>query len=265
MSGAVGSYVVLNSDGWIVTAGHLIKHLSDMGAEILGVSKFQSDLEAIKADTSIDERERKKRINKLQKPSKQQTERGGQIWAGQHGTVLVDAKAYFPVDLGIGRLQPFNPAMVTSYPVFKDPTKGFDTGRSLCRMGFPLHHVVPKWDATQQMFDLPQDTFPVPVFPIEGIFTRTIAFAQNPTEPASPFPQRWVETSSPGLKGQSGGPIVDEDGTIWAIQCQTLSYDLGFKTSTNTPQYLNVGVGVHPETLFAVFDAEGIKYNVSPK
>jgi hypothetical protein len=43
-----------------------------------------------------------------------------------------------------------------------------------------------------------------------------------------PFPLKWIETSSPGLKGQSGGPLLDERGTIWGVQSNTFSYNLGF-------------------------------------
>jgi len=167
-----------------------------------------------------------------------------------------------PVDVAVGRLDPFDPAWVSSYPVFKDPTKDFDSGAMLCRTGFPFHNVAPIWDKANNRFDLPPGTFPAPLFPIEGIFTRTVTL--NPPLNIDPFsfPFKWLETSSPGLKGQSGGPIFDDKGTIWGIQCQTMSYDLGFKTTT--PQYLNVGVGVHAETLFAIFTAHGIKFQVSP-
>jgi hypothetical protein len=236
-----------------------------MGAmlqDVKFISDYSQELAAIKADAAIDEKERKKRINKLKKPSNGQTEKLAQVWSGfPKQPVLSPGVAYMPVDLAIGRLQPFDPTWVSSYPVFKDPTKDFDSGAMLCRTGFPFHAVKPVWDKAGGKFDLPPGTFPAPLFPIEGIFTRHITLAQQPGKEEFPFIFKWLETSSPGLKGQSGGPIFDDKGTIWAIQCQTMSYDLGFQTST--PQFLNVGVGVHPETLFAAFDAHGIKYQVS--
>jgi hypothetical protein len=60
----------------------------------------------------------------------------------------------------------------------------------------------------------------------------------------------FLETSSPGLGGQSGGPIFDEHGTIWAIQSRTIHLELGFSPSVTTNgrttvehQFLNLGLG----------------------
>jgi hypothetical protein len=99
-------------------------------------------------------------------------------------------------------------------------------GVSLARLGYPFQPVNPTWDDTQNRFKLPLTTLP-PVFLNEGVLSRMIDL-QFPNEPPSPFPLRWIETSSPGLKGQSGGPIFDVEGTVWGIQSNTLPYPLGF-------------------------------------
>ncbi len=235
-SGNLGAFVVINDEGWVVTAGHVVQQLSAMLDDVKFVRDYFRQLSAIKVDASIDERERKKRINKLPKPSNGQTDQFAQVWSAFPGRPnLTSGIAYMPVDVAVGRLIPFDPTWVSTYPVFKDPTKDFEPGAMLCRTGFPFHNVVPIWDNANNRFDLPPATFPAPLFPIEGIFTRTVTL--NPAR------------------------IFDDKGTIWGIQCQTVSYDLGFKTTT--PQYLNVGVGVHPETLFAIFTAHGIKFQVS--
>jgi hypothetical protein len=39
--------------------------------------------------------------------------------------------------IGAARLEPFDPSWITQYPVFKDPSKDFEPGTNLCRMGFP--------------------------------------------------------------------------------------------------------------------------------
>ena len=83
---------------------------------------------------------------------------------------------------------------------------------------------------------------------------------------------RFIETSSPGLKGQSGGPIMDTDGVIWGIQSQTASYELGFppKMTLQTGkeieiyQFMNVGMGVHPLSIHEFLTHEGIKYELEP-
>jgi hypothetical protein len=105
-------------------------------------------------------------------------------------------------DIGLGRLEPFNPSIVGNYPKLKRDTADLDDigpGTSLCRLGFLFVQLAPTWDGTQ--FVLP----PIPFtrFPIEGMFTRNLNIELvdpdgNPT--ALPFPVKYVETSSPGLK-----------------------------------------------------------------
>jgi hypothetical protein len=106
---------------------------------------------------------------------------------------------------------------------------------------------------------------------MDGIFTRVAEIVvldkDKPVPP--PFPLRWIETSSPGLRGQSGGPIIDPQGSIWGIQSNTASYPLGFdppvpgRPGVTHHQFLNVGRGVHPDTIFGFLNQLGIKYDVS--
>jgi hypothetical protein len=116
-------------------------------------------------------------------------------------------------------------------------------------------------------FSVPPDQAQIAFFPIEGIYTRTINI--DPPNPAPGFPLMFVETSSPGLRGQSGGPTFDTDGAIWAIQSQTGHLPLGFSPeikeggkAQKEHQFLNVGMGVHVETVLGFFNQLGIKHNV---
>jgi hypothetical protein len=92
---------------------------------------------------------------------------------------------------------------------------------------------------------------------------------QFPGQPASPFPLLWIETSNPGLKGQSGGPIFDTDGTVWGIQSNTFPYPTGFDPEDPNAkgkklhQFLNAGRGVHPVTLVEFMNAQGIKHSLT--
>lgn len=70
-----------------------------------------------------------------------------------------------------------------------------------------------------------QSIFPIPMFPIDGIMTRNIISGKSQD---GIFEFKWLETSSPGLRGQSGGPTFDKDGNIWALQSQTRHLPLGF-------------------------------------
>ena len=84
-------------------------------------------------------------------------------------------------------------------------------------------------------------------------------------------PGRYVETSSPGLEGQSGGPLFDADGAVWAIQSHTRHLALGFRPrAPGEPkgpvahQFLNVGVGVHAEAILALLDEAGVAHERVP-
>jgi len=59
----------------------------------------------------------------------------------------------------------------------------------------------------------------IPIFPIDGIVTRNVA---EGTEIMG------IELSTPGLRGQSGGPLFDEDGIIYGMQQSTKHLHLGF-------------------------------------
>ena len=76
------------------------------------------------------------------------------------------------------------------------------------------------WDVTQNTFTFLPGALPVPFFPIEGILTRQL----DGGTASGGYPLRFIETSSPGLRGQSGGANTDVDGTVWAMQSRTQSY-----------------------------------------
>jgi hypothetical protein len=264
-SGSIGTFVVVNKEGWIVTAGHIVEQLEKLLKEENEYKEWERARAAIDGDASLSAKEKNRQLTKLQRPPKQKTSRAVGVWAQFPGAArpkIVSGACAPLVDLGVGKLEPFDPAWVKEYPVFKDPTKNYEPGVSLCTMGFPFHKVEPTWDPATNRFLLPPNSFPAPLFPIDGIYTRGIEVIPDPPIPGpAPFPQKWLETSATGLRGQSGGPIFDSKGTIWAIQCQTHSYALGFDKVPN--QYLNVGIGVHAETVLGLFRELGMDFAIS--
>ncbi|HQN28938.1 MAG TPA: serine protease, partial [Mesotoga sp.] len=76
---------------------------------------------------------------------------------------------------------------------------------------------------------------------------------------------KFIETSSPGLLGQSGGPILDVTGKVWAVQSRTVHLPLGFSPKVRKDgreieenQFLNVGWGVHVEMIVDAMKSSGI-------
>jgi hypothetical protein len=260
---SIGACVVINDEGWIVTAGHMIDQFIEMSQASAKVQSHEQQRAAIDADKTLDHKERRNRLVALGKLRADEIAGCSAYCAGLPvGTVLTQCSSLPYVDIGVAKIQPFDPAWISQYPVFKDPNKSFEPGVSLCKLGFPFYNVgEPKYDAASDTFLLPPGALPAPLFPIEGIFTR-VAKIEVANVPPPPFPLLWVETSSPGLRGQSGGPTFDVKGTVWAIQCVTSHLPLGFDGSI-PPQYFHVGLGVHPLTMFHFFDELKIKYTVS--
>jgi S1-C subfamily serine protease len=257
-SASIGTFVIINQDGWFVTAYHMIEYMQKVIAEAQESEAFETEQARLKADASLDKRTRQKLIAALKWPGKDQP-RKASVWWGADDVRVTAVKYIAAVDVAIGKLEGFDPSWIKTYPTFKDPSKGYEPGVSLCKLGCALHSITPQWDDTAQRFKFLPPDVPVPLFPIEGIFTRGVQLGMPG---ASPIPLEWIETSSPGLRGQSGGPTFDSQGTIWSIQVKTAHYALGFE-GLGKDQYLNVGLGVSMTTLLPFLDDNKVAYNLS--
>jgi len=169
-------------------------------------------------------------------------------------------------DLAVGRLQPFDPSKVKSYPVFKNPAEPMLPGSSLCRLGFPFHQINATFDPQTGQFLLAPGVLPIPYFPNEGIHTRIVLNVSADGKQQT----KLLETSSPGLKGQSGGPIFDRDGRVWAMQSRTQSLPLGFapeiidgNRKIVEHQFMHVGWGAHVEEIIKICKDFGVVIKLS--
>ena len=239
VTSGLAAFVVLNEDGWFATAAHV---LSTWLA-------FRKDQDKIA-----------RHAKKGGKPN-QRWITNHSFWWGWDGVNLAEVHVRPESDLAIGRLEPFEPGIVSAYPVLKDP-ESLRPGTSLCRLGFPFHELKTRWDQQTQQFMLPEGALPAPFFPIEGIFTRQVRVD------GSVLP-RFIETSSPGLQGQSGGPVFDTQGRVWGIQSRTHHLNLGFSPRLEVAgkrvtehQFLNVGLAVHPSELLDLADEKDIRVRV---
>jgi hypothetical protein len=221
---------------------------------------YSHELQAIENDPTLNHQERRRRRAMLKKPKSTDLDRWS-VWGGQQ-LVFDRMLGLDPVDLAVAKLASFDPSSVSQYPVFKDPEHGVEPGASLCRIGFPFHAIEPTYDEATQSFQLPEGSIPMPLFANEGILARMgemiVLDEKTGDRVNTEFPLKLIETTSPGIRGQSGGPIFDTEGRVWGIQSHTVSYELDFDTKDR--QYLNVGVGVHVATILGFLDKQGIKY-----
>ena len=264
-SSHIASFIILNDEGWILTAHHVVKLIYGFANEVAISTEFSKRKAEIDANTESTKVQRKRQLQAIGRPPKNHTTNLS-VWWGHTKWTTNSFECNPMADLAVGQLAPFDGDLVAQYPTLKDPTRDFLPGTNLCKLGFPFHSITPDFDHETQTFNLPEGSLPVPLFPIEGIFARTVQV--DAPQADRPWPIKFVETSSPGLMGQSGGPTFDVQGRIWAMQSRTSHHPMGFSPNapgkkTKEHQFLNVGLGVHAETIIAFLDSLGVEYTIS--
>ena len=263
-AGTIGAYVVVNREGWVLTAGHLLDIVRAHQDSARRHAGYRGNVVEFHRDVAADKRYRKKGVRTFHKPAAASV-RNHSVWWGVDGVRLVEARVAPAADLAIGRLEPFDPKSVAHYPLWKSPSRGAAPGRSLCKLGYALHRIVPVYDEKANTFTLPEGSVPPPLFPMEGMFTRVVhtrAPGSGDGEPSA-----FIETSTPSLVGQMGGPLFDAQGVVWGIQSHTMHHALGFcppvpgaAAGQVEHQFLNTGLAVHAAVIRRLLDARGIEY-----
>ena len=262
----IGACVVVNRAGWILTASHLLEIVRQHQESARRHEGYRGNVVEFHRDTAADKRFRKRGVRTFQRPSKS-TVRNHSVWWGVDDARLVEARLVPAADLALGRLDPFDPASVPQYPVLKDPSRGYAPGRSLCKLGYPLHGIEPTFDEATNTFTLPPGSVPLPTFPLEGMFTRIVNTRVPGSGDGNADPSLFIETSTPSLIGQMGGPVFDAEAVVWGIQSHTMHHALGFRPPVPggregqvEHQFLNTGLAVHASVIRGVLDAAGIEY-----
>jgi hypothetical protein len=264
----VASMVIVNRDGWFLSAWHVNKMIADLTTAKGSYVAYLSMLSQIRGDATVSEAEKKRRQKKLHRPANDAVANWS-VWWSFDGVQAVEITGIPDADLMLGRLTPFDPALIRSYPTFRDVSTPLRPATSLCRLGFPFPSVAVTFDSTKQQFAFAQGST-LAMFPIDGIFTRQVMVSQNPAG----YQNAFIETSSPGLRGQSGGPIFDVNATVWGIQSQTKHLSLGFDPVAPVPagskvpgskehQFLNVGWGTHPATIAGLLKEKGVAHSLA--
>jgi hypothetical protein len=172
------------------------------------------------------------------------------------------------LDLAILIFNGFTHKHYTSHATFvKDSTK-IQQGKYLCRLGYPF----PEFNNFQ--FNQTNDDIEwtsignaaSPRFPIDGIITRHIGDSNRNII--------GIEMSTPGLRGQSGGPLFDADGLVYGMQYATNHLHLGFdlkdheiitngkKSKVSNYPFLHVGQCIHAQVIKDFLTLHKIKFYV---
>ncbi len=218
----------VNPEGWFVTAGHVFSLVATISNSL----------------TFVLPGARQKRRKKNQEAITHFTF----AFTGT-GNCSLTAHVNESADVAVGKIDGVVPPSDYEYPVFrrKDPI----AGEMLCRIGFPFapDDLKARWTADNR-FEI-SDLLRCPLFVNEALVSRIMDLRGDNGSSAG----QWIETSSPGLKGQSGGPVADKDGLICGMQVNTEHYPLEFSVRN---QYLHVGRAANSGTIRALLDAHGV-------
>ena len=249
-----GTFIVLNRDGWVLTAGHAFD----------SYNRFQTDQKKIKEINELN-------ASRQQRPGAPSSEVKldpnyvvrHSFWWGWDGVRMVKATINRQIDIAVCKLEGFDPSWVREYPVLKDPSS-IRPGTTVCRSGYAFINIKSKYDEKLQAFSIPRLPKEELIFSNDGMHARTVS---NGRTKDGKYELRYIQTTTPGLKGQSGGPIFDRQGHIYAMQVKTMHVPLGFHPSVEYDgefmvenQFMNLGTGIHIGTVRAFLDDMGIKY-----
>lgn len=124
-------------------------------------------------------------------------------------------------DLAILKFNDFNRIMYTGHARFLRDGASIKQGKMLCRLGFPFPEFTNfRYNEGADQIEWTQEgVVQSPRFPLEGMVTRFLGDQSGVIG---------IELSTPGLKGQSGGPLFDQNGVVYGMQFSTKHLHLGF-------------------------------------
>jgi hypothetical protein len=245
----------VNADGWALTCKHVAGELLAAGQVAKKYADFRAERDQIPPDTKTHQL-----IRALER--KYDYEKGVCVEflpmfmncgaVANNGPVEFQCRLHAELDIALLKFD-FQTLHVPSFPIFAANGADLRQGKSLCRLGFPFPEFSNftydeatdeiRWAQTGQ-----QDT---PQFPLDGIMTRNVLANGQVVA---------FEMSTPGLRGQSGGPVFDVNGKVWGMQYATHHIDLDFdvdmkvlrmgeKKSISESALLHVGHCIHVDRL----------------
>ncbi len=211
----------INNDGYAITCKHVIDMLANAEQANKQFDQYKSE-----------------RGSALLSPKSKQLLKGLELKYGYQTHTTVQSKCNFvdavdtmsgftwhthpTLDLAILKFNDFkNKAYGVPAKLLKDESQ-IKQGKFLCRLGFPFPEFTNYTysDATDDIQFTNTGNSQSPMFPLEGMVTRFLA------EPELGI--MGIEMSTPGLRGQSGGPLFDENGILYGMQYSTKHLHLGF-------------------------------------
>jgi hypothetical protein len=256
---------MINKDGWALTCKHVAKEIANSIIITKRYGNFLNEKNALKGT-------KKEKIISSELEKKYGIKRNmiceylyrfiGCVTGPKtsHRTIV-----HNDYDIVLIKFDNFEIMNCIDFPIFPLDTSFIKQGKMFCRLGFPfpefsnfefneLEHRI-TWNKKGREIS--------PQFPIEGMLTRFLNDQRNV--------KYAFELSTPGIRGQSGGPVLDTEGKIWGMQYETAHLDLNFdvdqdvlrngsKKRISDHAFLHVGHCIHAEVIKKFMDDNKVSY-----
>jgi hypothetical protein len=242
----------VNSEGWALTCRHVADQL--IAAETL-VKRYEAFKAERVATTGRGKRHASKDLERKYGFARNSLVEIRNMFVNcVDGPLNVNLTRHPTLDVALLKFSHFTKLHCSAFPVFARDTRDLKQGMFLCRLGFPFPEFTNfAYDAAADSIGWTQQgNQNAPRFPIDGMLTRYLAGSDGSVV--------GFELSTPGLRGQSGGPAFDTEGRVWGMQAATNHLDLDFDVDMNVLRngetrhikdsaFLHVGQCVHADPL----------------
>lgn len=254
----------INADGWALTCRHVAGQI--IAAEELG-KKHLAFMEEL--NESLGQKKKKQLLRNLEKKYNYSKHTPLELYNRFMGCVEgyqgLEIKPHNSLDVALIHFLDFTRLLCDAFPTFATNGSELKQGMFLCRLGFPFVEFsnFACDSATDKIHWTDEGRRDTPRFPIEGMVTRHLRNEEGQTI--------GFELSTPGLRGQSGGPAFDPEGRVWGMQAGTAHLDLNFdvdqevlrngaKKRVSDSAFLHVGHCIHVDVLKSFMAHHGVQF-----
>jgi hypothetical protein len=257
---------LINDEGYAITCKHVIELLMQSEQIVRNYNAFKAERDALPKNENYESRLETVKI-------KYNIADNSMVQMKNTAVDCVDKMSGFTWhvhphhDLAILKFNDFGKLYCNEFAVFKKDTTEIKQGKYLCRLGFPF----PEFNNFQHNKETDEIEWTFsgisasPRFPIEGMVTRFLGDGQGGIY--------GIELSTPGLRGQSGGPLFDTDGLVCGMQSRTKHLHLGFdienkeivmqgqKKIISDYSFIHLGECIHTDVIKAFLRQHNVKFS----